>query len=80
MRVRLTLFGAAWLTYLVDREDVVWRSIKGAGQHTRALEHTAFAVASVLVGDASHLRGSTSVQGHANRNASLVGFAYTTNL
>jgi hypothetical protein len=40
---------AAWLTYLVDPEDVVWRFIKGASD-ARLLEHIGFGVAAAAIG------------------------------
>jgi hypothetical protein len=40
---------AAFLTYLVDPEDVVWRLIKN-NSASRVLEHALFAVATLLVG------------------------------
>jgi hypothetical protein len=50
MLIRLALVGAAWLTYLVDRDDVVWRVVKDAGTLSRAFEHAAFAMAGILIG------------------------------
>jgi hypothetical protein len=40
---------AAWLTYLIDPEDVVWRFIRGA-QDARLLEHIGFTVAAAAIG------------------------------
>jgi hypothetical protein len=37
-----------WLTYLFDREDVVWRFIKDSA-NSRLLEHLAFALAAVCI-------------------------------
>jgi hypothetical protein len=42
---------AALLTYLFDREDVVWRFIK-ASPNARLLEHLCFGLATVVVGAA----------------------------
>jgi hypothetical protein len=38
-----------WLTYLLDREDVVWRFIKESAK-AHQLEHLAFALAAVCIG------------------------------
>ncbi len=38
-----------WLSYLFDREDVVWRFIKDSA-NARLLEHLAFAFAAVCIG------------------------------
>jgi hypothetical protein len=40
---------AAWLTYFVDRDDIVWRSIRGS-THPRLLEHIGFALAAAAIG------------------------------
>jgi hypothetical protein len=44
-----SVIAAAFLTYLVDPEDVVWRLIKN-NPANRTLEHALFAVATLLVG------------------------------
>ena len=38
-----------WLTYLLDRQDVVWRFIKDS-PNARSLEHLAFACAAACIG------------------------------
>lgn len=38
-----------WLTYLIDREDVVWRFIRNS-PNARSLEHAAFALAALSIG------------------------------
>jgi hypothetical protein len=43
------LVAAAWLTYLFDREDVVWQLI-GSSQHARILEHACFGCAAAAIG------------------------------
>jgi len=43
------IIAAAFLTYPVDREDVVWRFIKDS-VNNRVLERTLFAIATLLVG------------------------------
>jgi hypothetical protein len=47
-----SVIAAAFLTYLVDPEDVVWRFIKN-NPANRVLEHASFAVATLLVGVAA---------------------------
>ena len=48
--IRLLIVGAAFLTYLIDRDDIVWRFIKNHGAQTRTLEHWLFLAATLLVG------------------------------
>ena len=43
------IVGAALLTYLIDRDDIVWRYIK-TSDHARLLEHCLFAIATLLFG------------------------------
>jgi len=43
------VIAAAFLTYFVDPEDIVWRFIKNSPAN-RVLEHALFAVATILVG------------------------------
>ncbi len=43
------IVGAALLTYLVDREDIVWRYIKSS-DHAILLEHWLFAITTLLFG------------------------------
>jgi len=44
------IVGAAVLTYLFDRDDIVWRFIKSSGANARFLERSVFAVATLLFG------------------------------
>jgi hypothetical protein len=44
-----TLLAAAVLTYLLDRQDIVWRYIKDA-PNARLLEHLCFATAAIALG------------------------------
>jgi hypothetical protein len=44
---------AAFLTYLFDRDDIVWRFIKGNSADVRMLERAIFAVATILFGIAA---------------------------
>lgn len=48
--VHSLIIGAAFLTYLIDRDDVVWRFIKNHGQLTRPLEHWLFLIATLMIG------------------------------
>jgi hypothetical protein len=43
------IVGAALLTYLVDRNDIVWRYIK-TSDHAKLLEHCLFAITTLLFG------------------------------
>jgi hypothetical protein len=49
------IVGTACLTYLRDRDDVVWRFIKNRGAEIRPLEHATFLVATVLVAVGAYL-------------------------
>lgn len=53
--VRALIVGAAILTYLVDRDDIIWRFIKNAGSQTRMWEHWLFLVATALIGIGAYL-------------------------
>jgi len=44
------IVGAAFFTYLIDRDDVVWRFIKGNSFDVRFLERSLFAAATLLFG------------------------------
>jgi hypothetical protein len=48
------IVGAALLTYLVDRDDIVWRFIR-SGDHVRPLERGLFAVVTLLFGLSAYL-------------------------
>lgn len=48
--VHSLIVGAAFLTYLIDRDDVVWRFIKNHGHLARQLEHWLFLIATLLIG------------------------------
>jgi hypothetical protein len=52
--LRALIVGAAFLTYLGDRDDVVWRFIKNDGVQTRPIEHWLFLAATFLIGIALH--------------------------
>jgi hypothetical protein len=47
--LHLAIVGAAFLTYLVDRDDIVWRFVRDSPS-SRVLERIAFVVAAVLIG------------------------------
>ena len=47
--VQQLIIVAAWATYLIDREDVVWRFIKHYPER-RLLEHSCFLIATLLIG------------------------------
>jgi len=47
--LRALIIGAAFLTYLFDRDDIVWRFVKGSPAH-RELERALFFVATLFVG------------------------------
>ena len=44
------IVGAAVLTYLVERDDIVWRFIKNSGSDVRLFERLLFAGATLLLG------------------------------
>lgn len=46
--IQSILVTLCWLSYLFDREDVVWRFIKGS-PNSRLLEHLAFGLAAVCI-------------------------------
>jgi hypothetical protein len=52
--IRQSLMAAAVASYVFDREDIVWRFIKGSPAR-RELEHVFFLVASLLIGAAAAL-------------------------
>jgi hypothetical protein len=49
------IVGAAFLTYLIDPDDVVWRFIKHSPMHLRERERLVFAAVTVLFGVAACL-------------------------
>jgi hypothetical protein len=53
--LHLLLVGAAFGTYLVEKDDIVWGFVKNAGGHTVALERGAFAIASAILAIAAYL-------------------------
>jgi hypothetical protein len=53
--IHCVIVGTAFLTYFLDREDIVWRFIKNHGAETRALEHTLFLLATFFVGIGGYL-------------------------
>lgn len=46
---------AAFLTYLLDRDDVVWRFIKDHGAQARPWEHGLFLIATIFIGIGAYL-------------------------
>jgi len=52
MLLHQVIIAAAFLTYFVDRDDVIWRFIKDSGG-SRVLERVLFAIATLLVGTAA---------------------------
>lgn len=76
---------AAFLTYLLDRDDVVWRFIKDHGAQTRPWEHCLFLIATVLIGIGAYLctvaRGAQRRRSFDPRNRHYLGqFAYAVGL
>ncbi len=61
------IVGAALLTYLVDRDDIVWRYIKSS-DHARLLEHCLFAITTLLFGISACL--CTIARAHPSTEAS----------
>lgn len=67
---------AAFLTYLFDRDDIVWRFIKDSSLDVRMLERAIFAVATILFGLAAWI--CTRARVHpADRSGHLGEFFYT---
>ena len=50
MLIHLLIVGAAWSTYIIEKDDVVWRFVKDRGAATRPLEHLSFLAATLLIG------------------------------
>ena len=53
---------AAFMTYLFDRDDIVWRFIKDSSADVRTLERAIFAVATILFGIAAWICTRARVQ------------------
>jgi hypothetical protein len=62
--VHLTLVTAAFLSYLLDPDDMVWKLVRGQ-PHARLLERLLFLVATVLIGTGSWLRTRALVEGES---------------
>lgn len=62
---------AAFLTYLVDPDDIVWRFIKDAAGDVRLLERILFAIATLLFGVAACL--CTRSRAHCGRKTAYIG-------
>ena len=80
MLIHLLIVGAAWSTYIIEKDDVVWRFIKDHGAATRPLEHLSFLVAALLIGLGAYIctradfhlisRRTTAQSGHGVRDPS----------
>jgi len=55
MLIHLLIVGAAWSTYIIEKDDVVWRFIKDYGAATRPLEHLSFLAATFLIGIGAYI-------------------------
>ncbi len=64
------IVGAAVLTYLVDRDDIVWRLIKGES-NARVMERSAFALATLLMGISACLCTFARARSRAGETAQL---------
>jgi protein-S-isoprenylcysteine O-methyltransferase Ste14 len=53
--IHLLIVGVAFLTYLIDRDDIVWALVRGQS-HPRLLERLLFAIATVFIGAATVIR------------------------
>jgi hypothetical protein len=79
--VRQLIIAAAFLTYLFDHDDIVWRFIKESPQ-PRFIERGLFAVATLLIGAAAAIRTWTAaypdsyVKDHSARVASEGTYRY----
>jgi hypothetical protein len=56
---------AAFLTYLVDRDDIVWLFIKNSGGHVRGRERAVFAIATMLFAVAAYLCTRARIHGRS---------------
>jgi hypothetical protein len=65
MLLRLCIYAAAFGTYVIDRDDVVWRFIRDLPAR-RPLEHGAFLDAALLIGMGAYLctRGNACAHSH----------------
>ena len=70
--IHLLIVGVAFLTYLIDRDDIVWALVQGQ-THPRLFERLLFALATLLIGVSTALR--TWAGAYAERPAS--GLAVT---
>jgi hypothetical protein len=70
--IRRVIVLAAWATYLVDREDVVWRFIRQYPNRL-LLEHSAFGFATLLIGTAAVLCTRTGAAEATSENGTLAG-------
>lgn len=62
------IVGAAFLTYLIDREDIVWRFVKDSGTPHR-LERLIFIIATLLIALGAGI--STRVRAHGEPKSSM---------
>jgi hypothetical protein len=69
------ILGAATLTYLVDRDDIIWRFIK-MSPAARALERSLFAVATLLFGVSAWLCTHARAHRHPGRLFWLGEYVY----
>jgi hypothetical protein len=65
--IHLLIVGVAFLTYWIDRDDIVWTLVQGQ-THPRLLERLLFALATLLIGVSTALR--TWAGAYAERPAS----------
>jgi protein-S-isoprenylcysteine O-methyltransferase Ste14 len=65
--IHLLIVGVAFLTYLIDRDDIVWALVQGQ-THPRLFERLLFALATLLIGVSTALR--TWAGAYAERPAS----------
>jgi len=76
--MHMLIVGAAFATYLYDRDDVVWRFIKNLGADTRPVERGLFLAAALLIGSGAYIctrtraagRTSPTTPGRASRSQS----------
>jgi hypothetical protein len=70
--LRQILVLAAFLTYLLDRDDVVWRFIKNGPEDVRLLERVIFALCTVIFGVAACLCARSRVH-RTSRSPLFIG-------
>jgi hypothetical protein len=74
--IRRLIIVAAFLTYLIDPDDIVWRFIKDNATHRELLERSLFVIATILTGVAAgmctwaHSRPQTLAKGVSDSSAS----------